>query len=375
MPAAAQRSASAPQIRSVSGQRSRTQLFDGAKKLLQQLAPRSQEWKAPAGPETRLRDALRQLRLKIETMTERLNDPAFVVTIDWVVAYARAHRTYMETVCLGTFDKKEFPLTTDLFRHVLQHPTVEKVLDGGKVPLEAPAEGELRSLTAAEFLPRVSQAVEALDVEMEKTSKPACSAEALRHTAACIEPSPESGIAVLAPPAPPRSPEEDDKEAWGRVAWLPSQARKPAKAEQPSELACVGALPTPSRSQASHSDLRSSQGRDPTQRRPKGNRADDRPRPRGARIVRASSTGMVVRRPQADEVQEAEGELAQKMRRFSGGASWSGLSPRSQRLAARSERAGEGTLEDEQDNLAVAEKRRLLQKRLISCGFQTTSCQ
>jgi len=414
------------------------------------------------GANTRLHERLRKLRLKLEEMTESLNSNDFKVDSDWVVQFARAHRIYMETVCLGTIDIKEFPLTTDLFQHVLQHPTVVKVLDGGQVPLQPDATGVPLHLTAEEFLPRVTEAVQALDDKMAKqcpaasasTSKALeedvpvlqCSVDAAtdpvqlagdetadvqnanepcealddqmsRFNSAPCQPSakatelqqtakvslPEIPMEETTSKAPPplreakeeipcdRTAEEAETaqpqtslHKSGVRAAAPDSLKASEANESPEEKvrrACM-ALPTPARSEARSAapaiaapaevqTATPSAGNSPDQQRRfvKG-RNLERGEPKFRRMARARSgpTGMA----RAERAGDCEGDLAKMRKNLSSG--WNGMSPRSRRLAAAFDSGAEqAPSPDKMEKKSVSERRRLLQSRLASCGFQTTA--
>lgn len=282
------------------------------------------------------------LRLEIEKKTESLNDANFEVTEPWFFEFVNQHCEYMEQAASENNAQHYFCDTTDMFKHVLQHPNVLKLLEGW----DATASTEVASSKLCSASLDASQAGTRASTEIK--TRPDCIAEAIAkgsNKSDCDNPSP-SDLAHT---------------SQGNVSDKEQCCTSPAVAVSGNvdNKVIAKSRPTPKASSEVHGNALMP--------------APDTLHPSsGGELMqtfrqRANSTGAIKASRSTQPPSEA-GELLQKLQQRTNRTSWQGLSPRSQRLAGRSKSGSEPSELPEAGNLA--ERRKLLEGRLASCGFQ-----
>lgn len=321
-------------------------------------------------------EQLAQLRQEIEEKTQSLNDRNFQVTEEWLFVFAGQHAEYMEKATSRAGANSEFRSTTDLFQHVLQHPSVQKLMGNWQPPAEELPKAESMAGCPETPLKLVRNG------SPGRTETPG-SAEGISETPGSAA-SPEVELLVLGTAAGDvgadvdETPKDADVDEPAKDAEVDETVLEaPAAAEvasTPAGSACVGASKaTPShRAPAFGLHHRASWPAPMTQ--PQSEDGEFKQKMR----QRANSTSRVSRAswPALDATPSVEGgELMRKLRERSSTSSWQGtLSPRSQRLAAAAEADQSSKGSDAGTaKLSLADRRKSLESKLDTCGFQKTA--
>lgn len=301
---------------------------------------------------------LAHLRCELEEKTETLNDNAFEVTDAWLLEFAAQHAEYMEKATCRAGEQHDFRSTTDLFQHVLQHPSVLKLIgdwhtvdcfgNSKSPPKLGPQDALIAwspSSTAAPTSPEPSELLTSPDYFAEEDDHVECPST---------------------PVAEPSSLADDEAFVKEAVELLATSAASPlgtpvASAESPA-APCEEVIPNTAAPVLRH-------------RAPLPATALATPHEDGElmqkiqqRASRASCPGLGA--PTAGDA----GELMRKMRqRANSTTSWQGLSPRSQLLAGKSDSSELSPTKPAAGSIAA--RRKLLESKLSSCGFQKAAPQ
>lgn len=290
---------------------------------------------------------LSELRHEIESNTERLNDGNFEVTEEWLFEFANQHAQYMEKATSNMGAGHEFRSTQDLFQHVLQHPRVLKLIGDWK-PGEAAAGGkDSSSSDAAAWSPGSTVMPSSTDC------------------------SPEHEVDVkgshASPDAKPSAAADEPKDEAKDFAKAP-HARTGGYSKEGGKIAArgLGSIHTkPSGQQRSHSLTQASAVRHRASwPAPPSAESELMQKFRQQRGSRASFPGRST--PVGIESSDG-GELARKMRQRANSTSWQG-SPQKRRLAGRAKTSNDISAETSGAK-NLAERRKLLEDKLASCGF------
>lgn len=280
---------------------------------------------------------LSQLRLEIERKTTCLNDPKFEVNDAWLFEFVSQHAEYMAKAASANIARDEFRGTTDMCNHVLQHPSVLKLMQSW----------DANDLTGAVDSKNRNTGLDAPQshspASTEVPSSPDCSEELIAE-------SPNESDCGSPTDCHPFDASELDAEVTTRRAPL-AKASCPVT---PKKVVPAKVSPRMHKKQLwpAHNDLPPSSGGEQMQ----------------TCRQRANSTGATTALfPDRSRSNEA-GELLKKLQQRANRTSWQGLSPRSQRLARWCEADGE--LSEVRGAGNLAERRKLLEVKLASCGFQ-----
>jgi hypothetical protein len=300
----------------------------------------------------RCADRLCWLRREIEKKTERLNDGNYEVTEVWLFEFANQHAEYMEKATSSLGAGHNFRSTTDLFHHVLQHPRVLKLI-GEWQPSGAAA-------SASKFIAG-SSPVPWSPASTVPPSSAECSPE---HEAEDISVSTQGDASDQ-----PMHTEVADSSDVGRPTTAGYSAFPPAKATGFGAASMKASGQQRSHSQASALRHRSFRPAPILPAAKEENELMQKMRERSQRLS-SPATGL------ATVSSYGDGELLKKLQQRSSKKSWQGLSPRSRRLAGKVNNSDDASHVPESSGAEnsgsdkLAARRKLLEGKLASCGFQ-----